>query len=240
MPQYIEVNSNQRENLLFTWPSECTIPCHRVLDGWYGLKAISLPITYHNVNANNCMVYWSDSNSNAYSCQLEHGYYSSFTDLAQQLATAMTAVGPGSFTCSVNSRNNRLTVTSTVAFRFTFDTNKTNSAAQLLGFSLIGDTASATVQMGQKTMDLNSTSSYNITISNATTQIYSLNGGSCTFKIPATTSTPNYMYYEPSETFPITFNLSRTDRLSIRIMDDKNRVLNNMSSDFYMILVPLA
>jgi len=230
---YLEVNSNLRVNPTTTFPSDCTIHTQLTLSGNYSLKSILLPITYHNVNANNSTIYFTDTGG-ARTCQLPHGYYSELSDFASAVATAMTAAGAGVVACSVSGRTNVLTVSNTVAFSFTFGSNKVNSAGRLMGF--LADTATAISQSGTQTMNLNSTSCYNFLIENASSEVVGMDGSRCTFKIPATTATPNEVYYEPSEQFPIVFSLSPTKVLRIRIMDDQFRILNNMRSDFYMML----
>lgn len=230
---YLEVNSNLRENASTTYPSDCIIHSNLTLGGRYALKSILLPITYHNVNANNNTIYFTDTGG-ARTCQLPIGYYSQLPDFAAAVATAMTAAGAGVVTCSVSSRTNVLTVTNTVAFSFTFGSNKANSAGRLMG--IVADTATALSQSGSQTMNLNSTSCYNFIIDGASSEVVGMDGSRCTFKIPATTATPNEVYYEPSEQFPIIFTLTSTKVLRIRIMDDQFRILNNMRSDFYMML----
>lgn len=230
---YLEVNSNLRVNPSTTFPSDCTIHTQLTLSGTYAVKSILLPVTYHNVNANNSTIYFTDTGG-ARACQLPNGYYSQLSDLASAIATAMTAAGAGVVTCSVSSRTNVLTVSNTVAFNFTFGSNKANSAGRLMGF--IADTDTALSQTGTQTMNLNSTSCYNFIIDDASSEVVGMDGSRCTFKIPATTATPNEVYYEPSEQFPIRFTLTSTKVLRIRIMDDQFRILNNMRSDFYMIL----
>jgi len=230
---YLEVNSNLRENSSTTYPSDCIIHSKLTPSGTYALKSILLPVTYHNVNVNNNTIYFTDTGG-VRTCQLPIGYYSQLPDFAAAVATAMTAVSAGVVTCSVSSRTNVLTVSNTVAFSFTFGSNKVNSAGRLMGF--IADTATATSQSGTQTMNLNSTSCYNFLIDDASSEVVGMDGSRCTFKIPATTATPNEVYYEPSEQFPIVFTLTSTKVLRIRIMDDQFRILNNMRSDFYMML----
>lgn len=230
---YLEVNSNVRVNPSTTFPSDCTIHTQLTLSGTYELKSILLPVTYHNVNANNNTIYFTDTGG-ARICQLPIGYYSQLPDFASAVATAMTAAGAGVVTCSVSSRTNVLTVSNTVAFNFTFGSNKVNSAGKLMGF--VADTDTALSQTGTQTMNLNSTSCYNFIIDDASSEVVGMDGSRCTFKIPATTATPNEVYYEPSEQFPIRFTLTSTKVLRIRIMDDQFRILNNMRSDFYMML----
>ena len=233
MSSYIKIYSGNRLNPTTTNASDCVIPVSHVLHGRYTLKAIKMPITYYNINSFNNLVYFTDSAPQT--CTIPSRYYSSLTALAAALAAAMTAAGAGTVTCSVNSGTNVLTVTSTVAFTFTFGTNTVNSAASVLGF--VGDSSLAsTSQIGTQTMNLNSTLSFNIAIDNTSTEVREGSYG-CTFVIPALTSTPNEVYYEPTLHFPIRFNVTEsTKQLRVRILDDRYRVLNNMTSDWYMLL----
>ena len=57
-----------------------------------------------------------------------------------------------------------------------------------------------------------------------------------TFCVPAVTTSPTITYYEPSTNMPIIFFINSTNMLNIKIMDDQWRVMNNMKSNFFMIL----
>ena len=231
--EYLDVSSTLRSNRNTTDPSDCIIPSNMLLRGVYQLRAISLPLTYHNVNSYNNVIYFTDAGG-AHTCQMAPGYYSSFVSLAAEVAQVMSAAGAGTVTCSINARTNVLTVINTVPFSFTFGSNTSNSAAQLLGFA--GNSATATVQTGQNTMSLNSTSCYNVMIDDTMMNVTSLNGQRCTFKIPAVFSTPSVMYYQPSQEFPISIDFQATKSLHVRILDDQYRPLTNMSLDWYMML----
>lgn len=235
MSQHYMIDSSYRQSKDTTFPSDCVIPCNEVMSGTYSLCAIALPITYHNVNSTNSTIYWTDTGG-ARSCQLPSGFYSSYNPFIAAVAAAMTANGAGTVTCTVSSLTNTLTVTNTVPFQFTFGTNQINSAATLMGFN--GDSAtSALNQVGTKIINLATTLSLNFIISEATNAVKVVGGQQFTFSAPAITNTPDLAYYEPTLHFPIRIHFaSPTRTLSIKICDSQSRVLNNLASDWYMIL----
>lgn len=231
---YIKIDSASRERPKSSCPSDCTIVTSETLEGTHSLKSIMIPVTYFNINETNNVVYWSDT-SGSKTCLLPPGYYNSFAMLASALATAMTAAGAGTVTCSVSPLNNRLTISNTVNFQLTFGNNTSNSAATILGF--VGTSPNmALTQTGSKTMNLNTTTCYNFQFSTAYPSLRTVDNKSFTFSIPALTATPNMFYYEPPVQFPITFRLNSTRALQIRITDDQYRVINNMCSDFWCVL----
>lgn len=234
MTQILKIDSALRVNPSTTNPSDCVIPCNEVLSGKYALRAIMLPVTYHNVHAGNNTIYWTDTGG-ARTANLTSGYYSSKTALATEMATVMTAAGAGTVTYTIDNRTQILTVSNTVAFSFTFGTNTTNSAASMMGF--IGNSlAAALSQTATKLINLSETLTYNFNFSDSNSGVRTMNGQGYTFCIPAIETTPSLMYYEPPVHFPITFTLTPTQALCIRIYDDKNRIINNMRSDFFMML----
>lgn len=236
--QFIKVDSSLRYNPTTTYPSDCVIPSNEVLDGVYMLKSIMLPITYHNINSSNNVVYFTDTGG-AHTATLTSGHYSSVTTLCTTLAAAMTTAGAGTVTCTEDSLTGLITVTSTVNFTFTFATNTLNSASLILGF--IGDSAvAATSQVASRMPQLNSTSSYNFSLSSTAGAFRTLRGESYTFCIPALSSTPSSAYYEPSSHFPITFRINSTTELGIKIFDDQYHILNNMSSNFFIVLQKIS
>jgi hypothetical protein len=232
----IRVDSKLRLNPTTTDPSSCIIPSVEVLSGTYSLKSIFLPITYYNINSTNNQIYFNDGTARVASIPV--GYYSSLSDLGTAAAAAMATFG-STITASLNALTNMLTITSNLAFTFTFGSFTTNSAATVLGF--IGDsTVSQLTQTGTVVMNLSTTTSYNFQLSNSSSNVRTMDGKNFTFCIPALTNTPTNMYYEPPAQFPIIFHLDATQALRINIFDDQFRVLNNMRSDFYFVLQKLG
>jgi hypothetical protein len=238
MSQLYMIDSSNRLSKQTTFPSDCVIPSNEVLSGTYSLKSITIPITYHNVNSTNNTIYWTDTGG-ARTCQIPSGFYKSTDSFATAVATAMTANGAGTVTCSVSTLDQRLTVTNTVAFNFTFGTNTTNSAATLMGF--VRDTATSTSQIATQVINLSTTLSYNFIISEAVNGIKVIGGQQFTFSTPALTTTPNLAYYEPTLHFPIHIRfLAPTRTLTIKICDNQSRVLNNMANDWCMIVEKIS
>lgn len=234
----IKIDSTLRINPTTTIPSDCQILCNEVLDGHYQLKGISLPVTYWNVNSTNSIIYWTDTGG-ARSCIITNGFYSSTSALASVVASTMTAAGSGTVTCSTNSLNQCLTISNTVPFAMGFGTRTTNSASILLGF--IGNSSSAaTSQTGTQLVDLATTTAFHFQISNCSTGIRTTDGKNFTFILPAYSTTPSLIYFEPSQQFPIRFRVDPTNTITIRILDDQFRVLNHMYSNWYMVWEKVA
>ena len=87
-----------------------------------------------NVNTNNNKVYLFDGSDVI--ATLPVGSYD-ITDLKTALATAINDVASSTYTVSVDLNTNKYTITNTDdnEFHFTFGSNTTNSARQLLGFN---------------------------------------------------------------------------------------------------------
>ena len=235
----IKVQSSTRQNPLTTYPNNCVIPCQDVLHGRYRLQHLMLPVTYFNVSATNNKVYFSDT-TGAHVATLTPGYYNAFSSLATEVATQMTSAGNGTVTCAVSSSTNLLTVSNTENFSFTFGTHIANSAAVLMGF--IGNSAAdATSQVAVRTMNLSELLYINFSISEAASDgVRSTDGHSYTFSVPAAATVPNLYLYEPSEQNPVILNLNSTRSLTVRIYDDHGNLLNNMYSDWSMLLKPVC
>jgi hypothetical protein len=235
MSQYIKVDSNLRIDAATTSPADCVIPSDHVMGGCYQLKSVTLPATNFNLNSSNNVVYFNENDGALKTCVIPIGYYSGFADVANALALSMSAAGTGTYTCSVSSLNNRLTVNSTVNFKFLFGSNSLNSASIVLGF-VNNSASSATSQTGSQIMNTSITTNYNFIISDASSSIKTLDGKSFTFSVPPLSATPNLIYFEPSERFPITFRFEATRNLKIKIVDDKQRVIPNLNSDWTLTL----
>ncbi|MDR3478841.1 MAG: hypothetical protein P4M14_12525 [Gammaproteobacteria bacterium] len=176
------IDSSNRYSRATTSPSDCVIPSNEVLSGTYSLKSITLPVTYYNVNNTNNTIYWTDTGG-ACTCQIPIGFYNTYSTFASAVATAMTANGVGTVTCTASSLTNCLTVANTVAFQFTFGTNTRNSAATLMGFNGDSPTSVAT-QVASTLIDLATALSYNFLISEAVNGIKVIGGQQFTFSTP--------------------------------------------------------
>lgn len=237
--QLLKLNSSDRINASTTDPSDCTIQANQALSGSYRLRLIQLPVTYYNVNSTNSTVYFTDTGG-VRTATLTSGHYASFSTLATELATKMTAAGSGTVTCAVSLLTNRLTVTNTVNFSFTFGTNTVTSASTLLGFSG-NSAASATSQVGDRIMNLAETLSFNFILSDCSSQIRSAKGQGYTFIVPNMVTTPTITYFEPTAHNPITITVvNPTHSLSIKVYDDNHNIINNMRSDWLMVLEKIS
>jgi len=233
MSQYLKIDSSLRVNPASTDPSDCSIPLHETLVGQYQLMSIQLPVTYFTLNSTNSLVYFNDDQDRV--CSLAYGYYNSMASVAAELAVKMTAAGTGTVTCSVSQLTNVLSITNTVPFVMTFGSKTLNSASEVLGFSS-DSVAAATTQIGSRTMNLSTTTSYNFQLSNTSSSFRTVNGMNYSFCIPAVTSSPTITYYEPSTNMPITLHVGSTNMLHVKIMDDQSRIMNNMKSNFFIVL----
>jgi hypothetical protein len=231
--EFIKVDSALRYDPNSTNPSDCVIPSAFCLQpGKYSLKSIMLPISYHNINSTNNQLYYNDGVDRV--AVVPAGYYSNFTLLATAVTIAMNAVSGVNYSATVSSSNNFITI-DTIGTAFYFR-DGVNSIVPLLGFRT--NTAAAVSQVGYRTMNLKTTLSFNIAISEASNNIKTMNGKLYTFVIPAITSTPSLLYYEcNNNVMQIDFTLANaTEKLSFKIYDDQFNILNQMALDFYMII----
>jgi hypothetical protein len=106
----------------------------------------------------------------------------------------------------------------------------------LLGF--MGDSAAdATSQVAARSMNLSELLFINFSIAEASSAgVRTTDGRGYTFSVPAIVTVPNVYLYEPSEQNPVVFSLNSTKSLTVRIYDDSGNLLNNMYSDWGMLI----
>ena len=110
----------------------------------------SIPSTSTNivVSASNQTLYWT-SNSTNYSANIATGSTYTTATLATAITSAMNGAQSNSYTCTYSNTTQKFTIAEggSYTFKFTFATNTTNSARQLIGFLAVDGTL-ATSQVG--------------------------------------------------------------------------------------------
>lgn len=101
--------------------------------GKYKLLSFSFTNNIFNVTDYNNKVYINENGTDI-TITLDNGYYDT-TDFVSHLSTKLNASCVGSVTVAINNNTNKLTITNTLDFYFTFGTNTTNSARKLMGFN---------------------------------------------------------------------------------------------------------
>jgi hypothetical protein len=218
-----------------TNPNNCVIVSNLIISGLYQLKSVMLPITNYNINSTNNSIYFNESNSSLKTCIIPEGFYSSFSDVATALQTSMNSSGTGTYTCTVSSLTNKLTISSTVDFKLLFGSNTVNSASTVLGF--VGDSSSSlTSQTGDHIMNISINTNYNFVIENTSSSITTLDGKTFSFSIPALSSTPNMVYWQVPLEMPIFIRFDGTRNINVKIVDDDMKIIQNLNSDWYIVL----
>lgn len=120
--------------------------------GKYKLLSFVFTNNLHNVNDYNNKIYLNENGTNRV-VTLTNGYYDT-TDFVTHLATQLNLTLAGTVGVSLNNNTNKLTITNTLNYYFTFGTNTDNSARKLLGFNA-SDGSSTTSHTSDIAIDLN-------------------------------------------------------------------------------------
>ena len=203
--------------------------------GKYLLKSVSLPNTVYSIRSTNNTIYFTQSATN-YVATITAGYYTS-SSITTAIATAMNAVGAaGTFSAAFLASLGTISITnSTTAFSLTFGTNKSNSAAYPLGFSLV-DTASATTQTASNVLQL-SPMSITILIGGRGSILNYANQSQVGIYIPLQVGFGSLNIFTPANEFRqfIYFD-SPANSLTLQIYDSANNPVSLNGGDFEILM----
>lgn len=231
----IDTSLRQSPATVSSTPASCIIPTNQIFSGTYKVKAVWIPVTNFNVTTHNQNIYFTDTA--AHTVQLLPGIYTS-ANLPALLAAGMNAVGTGTYSVTISSLTNQMTITnSTQTFSLTLGTNQTNSAAGLLGFPNLNSSVAALTQTGSNFVNLQPSKMFNFTINNTggngIVEPVSLKTNS--FSIPITANTGSIEYYESeSIDYYVRFD-TPSSLISVVVKDDLGNIMN-LTSDWYFIL----
>ncbi len=199
------------------------------------LLSFSCPLTMYNVNSTNNTIYFNDGS--AQSVVIPPSNYDIVT-FVEAIIVAMESVSALTFLVTYSYETLKLTITGSSAFSFTFGTNTTNSAYNIMGFTDV-DTSSSVTQISPNVINLSiplyimikvdgfshSTKSSN-PYDNATFVVSTIGNNSDILTWTAGTFYPQKVYC---------FN-DNVSTLHVSLRDYSNKVIDLNGSDWCMLL----
>ena len=216
-------------------PGNCIYSFNPKIDaGVYKLHHALFFNSFYNINETNNKIYFSESAGPVLTATLQNGYYDSST-IAANIDTQMQAVAVNTYTVTLSTTTNKLTITpNTGTLKFWFGTYTDNSAKNVLGF--IGDTASSSSLTSDNPINLTDTLSLNVRLEGHGIQNYLQDNSSnfYSFSIPVSSNSKELVLYEPLH--------PQFVKLENPLSDIRVRVLNEdgdsmlLYNDFYFVL----
>lgn len=229
--QRMDANTSQTSS-----PGECYIKLTNPVSGRWTLRQVCICADYPNINnLNNTIPFFENGVDKI--ATLPAGYYNS-SDIITALQTALNTASGGynTYTCSLNSVSQQLTITSAVnPFQLKFGTFPSGSGT-VLGFPVAANSSLGLSVTAPSIVVANTVLAFNIKIDGCSS-IIDAAGQSTSFDVPmnVNVSPMGWVTYEPSENFRQSITFGQPQRiLHIRICDD-NGVTLNLQQDWTMI-----
>jgi hypothetical protein len=213
---------------------DCVIPFQEPIQGDFCVDSILIPNSAYTIDSRNNKIYFYESSN--LTATLATGVYTS-SNIAAAVKTAMDAVSATTYTVSLSSTTNKLTITAgagTFYFRWAVDAN--DSCFRELGFNKLTGSASSN-QVSDNPINLNSTLSLLIDISEAKDSDIRISGTACidcVIYCPISSAAGSYTNLTKEQiTQHLTFNGTRSLKVQIR---DMNSRIVNVGSDWEILL----
>lgn len=207
--------------------SDFKIELPRPIGGKWRITHVVMPNSFYNIGPNNNKIYFDEDGSTVLTATITSGMYTSGT-IAAAVKTAMEAAGAETYTVTLSSTTNKLTIASTGNVGFWWGTYTDNSASEQLGFS-----DENLLPGSSQTADMPLNLSYPMTIcmkinASINYQIASQNSFSGTVYLPLNVDNGSIMYYQPDpKGAPLLDFGDRLHRkLHVQLADDRNRSIN--------------
>ena len=222
---YLEGNDSENMNNIFFLDQ----PIH----GKYKLKSFVCTNNIYNINEINNIIYVNE-NSIEGTITLTNGFYNK-SDFVTMLTSILNSNMAGTVTVQIDDNTNKLTITNTLNFYFTFGTNRTNSAYKLLGFNQENGTNNTT-QSSDNPIDLNTYKNIFLNIcENDDKNIVGQNYFQSSLIINGIGSFGDILRYVNQANFDQYVKFDKIKRLEVRFHDSKNNNIN-LNSDFEIYL----
>ena len=203
------------------------------IEGRYKLVSFIFTNNIFNINDTNNKIYFNENGNNK-EAQLTNGYYDIST-IKDNIVDSMNNVADGSITGAIDTNTNKITITNTLNFYFTFGTNTNNSARKILGYEN-SDGTNATSQTSSNPIDLNTLKHIWINIDeNKEKNVIGTNYFASTFFINGLGDFGEVVRYINNDNFNQYITLNREKSLEIKIHDDDYNTIN-LNSNYVMIL----
>lgn len=202
------------------------------ISGTWKLLSFACTNNIYNVTDNNNKIYFNENGVDLVAT-LTNGYYE-LNDMQTNVTTALNASAAGTITSTLDTNQNKMTVTDTLNFYFTFGSNTMNSARKLLGFSEV-DGVNALSQTSDIVVDLNTDKNIFVSVDeNSDRNVEGVNFFRTSLVICGKTSFGETMRYVNVDNFDQEIKVRNTKKLTFSFHDLNNNVVE-LNSDYSII-----
>ena len=226
MPKVLYLHKSQASNNVHTLDES--------IIGRFKLVGFCFTNNIYNVTDNNNKIYLREL-ANDVVVTLTNGFYDP-SDFVTELSDVLNNGCVGTINVVRDTKTNKLTITNTFSFYFTFGSNTNNSARKLLGFDET-DGSGLTSQTSENAIDLNPYKDIFLDISQvATRNVNGKNYFKTTFIVNGNGTFGEIFRYIPNDNFEqyVCFK-EATKKIEIKIHDLNNNSID-LNSDYSLIL----
>ena len=204
------------------------------IEGEYRFVSFVATNNIYNVTDKNNKIYWNENGTDL-TTTLTNGYYDTI-DLTTHLSTMLNGSATGIVSVSFNENTRKFTVTDTLNFYFTFQSNTNNSARKLLGFTAT-DGTNALSQTSDTVVDINSYKNVFITIKQDNHKnIEGVDFFNGSLMVNSTAVFGDTLRYIEQDNFCQYIKLRNTKQLEISFHDANNNNID-LNSEYQVILL---
>ena len=201
--------------------------------GKYKLLSFCYTNNLFNVNDNNNKIYLNENGSNKIGT-LTNGFYD-LDQLMLNITTALNLVCSGTVATTLDSTTNKYTITNTLNYYFTFETNTDNSARKLLGMNA-SDGTNNTSQTSSVPVDVNTYKEIFMNIvENDCKNVCGVNYFNTSLVINGSGLFGEMMRYINVDNFDQYLKIKNTKSLEVKFHDVDENIIN-LNSDYSIIL----
>lgn len=228
---FLVLNSRNRTSYS-TNSHDFDIKVQTPVDGVYQIVTCSIPNTFYNINAYNNLIYFNDGS--AKTATITPGIYSS-SDITTAIKTAMDDQSTITFTVSIGTNTQKLTIAGDSPYTLKFATNTTNSAASILGFTNT-DTSSSTSQVATNVINLAYPAGCLVRINDIDNVSTSTSGVSGTLYFPIETNSSDISVFKSENSYAMYASFQRTSLIKVKLLDDQGNPLSLNGADWTICL----
>ena len=216
--------------------SDLNLTTAKILYGKYEIIYVSIYNTVYPVNSTNNIIYFNENATNK-TATIPVGVYSTSgsNSILTAVGNALTTASGGfaTFTATISSITNFITITSTQNFSLKLATNTSNSAYKIIGFTQT-DTSAATTQTGSTIPNLSGNSSISLNIANISASWLGRSSGQ--ILVPLDVGFGALKYYI-KDNFCQVINFTReTTNISVKVCDTDGKTLDLNGSEWEVAL----
>jgi hypothetical protein len=232
---FLVINSADRNNVLDP-TSDFKIDLPYKLQGIYQMFNIIFPNSMYNVDSTNSTIYFNDGTANR-TCNLPEGFYST-SDITAAIKTAMEGVSTTTFTVTLDSATQKLSIAGSTPFSLTFGTHTTNSIASTIGYKNV-DTNTASSHVADYIIDLSYPRMLLFTI-NGRKNVVTTKGIDATMAVAINANSTEFITEYVVKDFAMQVQLDNDTTLAVSVADEYGDTLDLNGANWQMILKRVA